>query len=194
MADLNSLRALTKEMEEMSKTLVDGLPEIDEGNFVTHFLPLLTSKNETTDLTPWLAVSGRGSVPVRVYRIVNGIKKYIYTVPPLIDTTGLTKTVYLHSRSMSQVLTTAINVANSRPAGMRDKIIEQHLQRADIGTSNVENSIAAWNYVLRMNRLEPLTETLPPDADLSLLPDHLPKVHTATNDSHVPVDGYDDAW
>src|SRR5574343_1798347 len=118
MADKNALERHSREIAELSKTMAEGLPEIDEGNFVTHFLPILASKEPTVDLTPWLAVCGRSSVPVRVYRWVSGVKKYLYTVPALLDATGLTKTVYVHSRSISHLISSAVATANSRPAGM----------------------------------------------------------------------------
>lgn len=197
MADKNSLELHSQEIANLSKTLVEGLPEIDEGNFVTHFLPILASSEPNVDLTPWLAVCGRSSVPVRVFRMVDGVKKYLYTVPALLDATGLTKTVYVHSRSMSHLISSAVATANSRPANMREKIVEQHLQRADVGASKSnEKAIAEWNYILRLYNYEPISDTLPENVDLNLLPKVESTKAAAKHQQHtsVVVEGYDDAW
>ncbi len=188
---------LSKSISATADILNQGLPEIDEAHFVNLFLPILTSSDPNVDYTPWLAVCGRGSVPVRVYRLEGTNKKYLYTVPAILDASGITKTVYTSRRSMSHAIMDATAQAQARPATMRDKIIYENISRADVGKSTEnEKSIAQWNYILRRYGMEPISDTLPEDADLSeLMPLEKATASKVSGGTTVAVEGFEeDDW
>lgn len=188
---------LSKSISATTDIMEQALPEIDEAHFVNLFLPILTSEDSNVDLSPWLAVCGRGSVPVRVFKMEGDKKVYLYKVPALLDASGLTRTVYTARRSMSHAITDAIVSAQSRPAGMRDKILYDKISQADVGQSKEnEESIAEWNYILRLYGKKPLSDTLPERVNAAdLKPLDSTAVAAAVGNTSVVVEGFEDeAW
>ena len=134
---------------------------------------------------------------MRVYREENGKKVYIYTVPAILDATGITRTVYTARRSMSHAIMDSMTQASSRPAAMRDKIVYDNISRADVGRSTEnEKAVAEWNYILRLYGKTPISNTLPERVN----PDELKPLaessaSKATGNTSVAVEGFeDDDW
>lgn len=176
--------------------LDEDLPEIDEPHFVQLFLPILASEEPDVDLSPWLAVCRRSSSPVRVYRVENGAKKYLFKVPALLDAQGVTKTIYTKSRSMSHLVTSAMLEAQARPAKMADAIVTKHLQQADVGRVQLNaKAEAMWNYIFRKYGYAPISDTLPEDSTLEPLDGTVVgKASTYSKPSFsVAVEGFDES-
>lgn len=167
-----------KLMQSLVNDINEDAAELEEHIFKRDFLPLLTADKEV-DLRAWISIAGHASRRVNIYKLENGTKKILYTVPGIVNLKGFTKTDYHHATSMLERVQTAMRRVGNTPA-MAKAIYDEELASAAI--NGVEFSIRDlldWNNVLVANGLKPILEsTLPQD--------------TVNDFKKIQTDGWDD--